>query len=1107
MNILKLLIMTDSKDREKLSLLVSKRSLFSNSTKLSLCRKNNYLKAKYFWITAVLLLIGSAGEAIAQSVDYGDAPDSYKDASHDFTAAPDLYLGTTEPDSETETLGTSSNSTGDDDADIDDEDAFIALPNILIADPSIPDLSLGRKYSLNVPVTNNTGSEATLHAWIDFNQNGKFEEGEYQTVPVNEEESVSLSWDIPVETSVGDTHARFRLTTDDLGDNQRLLSFFNLAPIPILSVLNSTILNLLDGIDGRSVGNAVDGEVEDYPVSISLPLYDYGDAPDSSSGTLPGDYQTTQSDGGPSHIIIDTLGLGFSLGSKVDGDDGSLQNENADADDLNSDNVELLNNGDTNDDEDGVDIANLPPLTADAGQTYTIPVTVRNTIPLLNGYLKGYIDFNRDGDFNDAGEQSVTVTVPPITSVEAGVSVTGSSASASASVNENELRTVNLTFTVPAGVTPGATYARFRLGSIKNIVESATTLSVSALNGEVNNGEVEDYKIEIAEATNSGNTESTDYGDAPDPYQPASHDLTADSDLYIGNVSPDGEADTQLTSAASAGDDDDGNDDEDAFVALPNFPLLDPSLPDLSLGRSYELKVPVTNNTGSQATLHAWIDFNQNNKFESGEYQSALVNPNANEATLSWNVADILGLLDALNVPLDTLAGDTHARFRLTTDDLSDRARLLDIVPLVGEDERSLGNASDGEVEDHPISISLPLYDYGDAPDTGTGTGKGNYRTTERDGGPTHIVIQDPLDLLHLSLGNNIDADEGNLQNENADADDINTQNDDLLNTIISNGDTERDDEDGVVEFPLLTAEPGQTYTVPVTVRNNVPALNAYLKGYIDFNQDGDFDDPGEKSATVTVPSDLLTVDPSANLLGIVGLDTSAPPRTFNVEFTVPNNVVSGNTYARFRLGSIQEIVESATSLSVSTSNGEVNNGEVEDYGITIAPATDSISIDLDGDDSSINDNADTLYVLGGSAVKLIEDSADESRDTVITTPNGIRLSRMVVTFINIPPIAGDEITIDPAAVDTISSGRITTDISAANRIVLNGNADADAADFEAALELIEFKTALNSTDTSERVISIQIFDNDPQTNNASVRVNIDVLEIPPVECENCTNN
>jgi uncharacterized repeat protein (TIGR01451 family) len=179
--------------------------------------------------------------------------------------------------------------------------------------------------------------------------------------------------------------------------------------------------------------------------------------------------------------------------------------------------------------------------------------------------------------------------------------------------------------------------------------------------------------------------------------------------------------------------------------------------------------------------------------------------------------------------------------------------------------------------------------DYGDAPDTGSGTGNVNYKTTKADGGPSHTII------AGLKLGSNIDADSGSLQNSNADADD---------NSVTPN------DEDGVSSFSTLTTELNQTYTVPVNVTNSTGS-NAFVVGYIDFNKDGDFDDANEKSATVTVASDNTT-----------------NPRSVNVTFTTPSGISTGTTYARFRLGQTQAQVESAI--------GSASSGEVEDYKLTI---------------------------------------------------------------------------------------------------------------------------------------------------------------------------
>jgi uncharacterized repeat protein (TIGR01451 family) len=133
----------------------------------------------------------------------------------------------------------------------------------------------------------------------------------------------------------------------------------------------------------------------------------------------------------------------------LDSEAGTLQNAAADADDTNG----------TPDDEDGV--SSFPTLTTTSGATYTVSVNVTTS---GTSYLRGFIDFNRDGDFGDSGEQSSTITV---------------SASGSQSVS----------FTTPSGMTAGTTYARFRLSSTSGEVTSPT--------GAATSGEVEDYAISI----------------------------------------------------------------------------------------------------------------------------------------------------------------------------------------------------------------------------------------------------------------------------------------------------------------------------------------------------------------------------------------------------------------------------------------------------------------------------------------------------------------------------------------------------------------------------------------------------------------------------------
>jgi uncharacterized repeat protein (TIGR01451 family) len=221
--------------------------------------------------------------------------------------------------------------------------------------------------------------------------------------------------------------------------------------------------------------------------------------------------------------------------------------------------------------------------------------------------------------------------------------------------------------------------------------------------------------------------------------------------------------------------------------------------------------------------------------------------------------------------------------------------------------------------------------DYGDAPDEAIGTAAGNYQTTLGDGGPSHIIIPG------LRLGTNIDSDSSLLQNIAADADNT---------TDVPN------DEDGVASFPVLVPAVGTTYTVPVAVTNTT-GLAAYLVGYIDFNQDGDFDDPGEKSAAITVTA-------SGNN---------------NITFTVPAGTAGGKTYARLRL--------SHTKSEVENSIGAAASGEVEDYQLLVG----SPNVLLVKRITAINGGSSTT---GGDNLSQYKDTGspyDDNAMTILTPP------------------------------------------------------------------------------------------------------------------------
>ena len=198
-----------------------------------------------------------------------------------------------------------------------------------------------------------------------------------------------------------------------------------------------------DGIGGAQLDIGA-FERQDPPPVVSV---DYGDAPDASAGSGVGNYHTRAADNGPSRTIV----AGLRLGATVDGDDGTLQNAAANADDL---------DGAAVDDEDGV-IHPAADLVLTVGAAPSVYLQVTNTTG-RTGSLEGWIDYNANGVFETPNEWTGRL-------LPAG------------SVNN---RVLALTFpSVPSGFT-GTTYARFMLRA-----DSST--------GPFDDGEVEDYRVTI----------------------------------------------------------------------------------------------------------------------------------------------------------------------------------------------------------------------------------------------------------------------------------------------------------------------------------------------------------------------------------------------------------------------------------------------------------------------------------------------------------------------------------------------------------------------------------------------------------------------------------
>ncbi|MEL6268239.1 MAG: SdrD B-like domain-containing protein, partial [Chloroflexota bacterium] len=223
----------------------------------------------------------------------------------------------------------------------------------------------------------------------------------------------------------------------------------------------------------------------------------------------------------------------------------------------------------------------------------------------------------------------------------------------------------------------------------------------------------------------------------------------------------------------------------------------------------------------------------------------------------------------------DTDGGTTTADADSTpdTDDSND-----------GPTEDNNITSTNGDEDDFDIStvnIDQPIFDWGDLPD---GYATDNTDDSGEGIGAAHRIID------NLRFGTEIDEEDSGVPSTGADGDDT---------------ETTPDDEDGV-NIPTLTA--GATITIPVEVFNNTGG-DAFVNGWIDWNGDGDFDDPDEQVATnITIPSGS-------------GIQTA------NVTVTVPAGATTGTTYSRWRL----------STTSGNTSTGIDNSGgEVEDYAVTV---------------------------------------------------------------------------------------------------------------------------------------------------------------------------
>lgn len=160
-----------------------------------------------------------------------------------------------------------------------------------------------------------------------------------------------------------------------------------------------------------------------------------------------------------------------------------------------------------------------------------------------------------------------------------------------------------------------------------------------------------------------------------------------------------------------------------------------------------------------------------------------------------------------------------------------------------------------------------------------------------------------PVPIQALDLGDAPDSYQTSIDNNGARHDQKNNtlylggaapDSETALNS--SDDETGIDDEDGVLITPL---QKGESAMAIVTA-----SQAGFLNAWIDWNQDGDFADSNEQISTKQAVSKGMN----------------------SIIINVPDSISSGETWARFRLSSIEDL----------PSFGGAPDGEVEDYAVTL---------------------------------------------------------------------------------------------------------------------------------------------------------------------------
>ena len=243
-------------------------------------------------------------------------------------------------------------------------------------------------------------------------------------------------------------------------------------------------------------------------------------------------------------------------------------------------------------------------------------------------------------------------------------------------------------------------------------------------------------------------------------------------------------------------------------------------------------------------------------------------------------------------------------------------------------DTSLLGTGTLQEFENVDFGNVGQAFDLGDAPEP--------YPVSIADDGPRHGV------LGGFHLGSALDGEA------------------DSLNTADSDGDG--DDEDGVTFTSGLFSGGIGTMDVVISTNGHSPGR---LQGFVDFNNDGDWDDLGEQIVT----NQKLTAG------------------THSLSFPIPATASGGVTYARFRYGYENGLGATGPALA----------GEVEDYSVIVLgnrpQATDDAFTVAQDSSGNLLDVLDNDQVSSVGSISISGVSSTDLGASVQILQNGSTLS------------------------------------------------------------------------------------------------------------------